>query len=807
MKANILYWPTLQSPWNSKGYEMAKLFTNKFTHLSPVFRGAGLVLEGRHNADMIQFLIVVNTQRFKLRMDNFYLSAEMEYDGIVLESWSRWAAYGALHDPEMRNKMKPSTHCGVRDFEDYVRASKPRRCSLLNNLGMQCILPEDLQSLSDAVDSFSLMNYDISSPHNPGQKAFLCYAREIEQLVLITPAPGNTLSLKNEKHKPKLQWEKNSGEDFFLYIGDDPINHAVFSRRSSTRGAGISIWEVYRVLSEWKRRIIFNIDLGISKHKDCSVREHNLSVTESYAMKALNAASLTPLSVLCERRAETRKSSSLPTVSPIKFSHSDSLSASRSAAQECLSRTLHGGVVLLSSVLSTGLARALTYEEALEKPASPFLSDFDVNGILDSVIKFGSENPTIIAGGVTVLAVPLILSLVLNKPKSWGVESAKKAYAALGDDAKAQLLDIRATVEFRQVGSPDISGLSKKPASVVYKSEDKPGFLKKLSLKFKEPENTTLFILDNSICNFKHAIVTSTSSLIGFGTNVNLHLELYLCRLELEEPGKSVKIVRFDGNSELVAELVTVNGFKTAYAIKDGAEGPRGWMSSGLPWIPPKKALSLDLSDLSDTISGAFGEGSGALPVTFALSAAAGLGVLAFSEMETILQVLGSAALIQFGSKKLLFAEAILMDLSACKQEDRKQTLEQVDEFLTTKIAPKELGDELKDIGRALLPVPVTIKALPATTEASPEPAVADGAVQKAEAASQINSVPITEPKAESFSGFSRPLSPYPYITAHMVVAYGIKFSTGLGAEHMTAFLALQYPDLKPPTSPTPSKP
>lgn len=34
---------------------------------------------------------------------------------------------------------------------------------------------------------------------------------------------------------------------------------------------------------------------------------------------------------------------------------------------------------------------------------------------------------------------------------------------------------------------------------------------------------------------------------------------------------------RFDGNSELVAELVTVNGFKAAYAIKDGAEGPRGW--------------------------------------------------------------------------------------------------------------------------------------------------------------------------------------------------------------------------------------
>lgn len=35
---------------------------------------------------------------------------------------------------------------------------------------------------------------------------------------------------------------------------------------------------------------------------------------------------------------------------------------------------------------------------------------------------------------------------------------------------------------------------------------------------------------------------------------------------------------RFDGNSELVAELVTANGFKAAYAVKDGSEGPKGWI-------------------------------------------------------------------------------------------------------------------------------------------------------------------------------------------------------------------------------------
>lgn len=48
---------------------------------------------------------------------------------------------------------------------------------------------------------------------------------------------------------------------------------------------------------------------------------------------------------------------------------------------------------------------------------------------------------------------------------------------------------------------------------------------------------------------------------------------------------------RFDGDSELVAELVTVNGFKAAYAIKDGAEGPRGWVVC--PFICPPVFFSM----------------------------------------------------------------------------------------------------------------------------------------------------------------------------------------------------------------------
>ncbi|KAG4169905.1 hypothetical protein ERO13_A12G111400v2 [Gossypium hirsutum] len=419
-------------------------------------------------------------------------------------------------------------------------------------------------------------------------------------------------------------------------------------------------------------------------------------------MKVLHPSRFTPLSVLYK-----------PKNFPSSSSSSSSSFASPPKAPSAFIKTtpaaLHGGIVLLSSVFPTTLAKALSYDEALQQTTTSFSSD----GVLHSVVNFISDNPTVVAGGAVALAVPLILSQVLKGSKPWGIETARSAYGKLGEDPNAQLLDIRGPKEFKDVGSPDIKGFGKKPVSIAFNGEDKLGFLKKLDLKFKEPENTTLFIID-----------------------------------------------KFNGNSELVAELVTVNGFKAAYAIKDGAEGPQGWMNSGLPWIPPKKGL--DLSNLTETLSGAFGDESDGLSVTLGIAAATGLGLLAFSEIETILQVLGSAAIIQLLSKKLLFAE------------DRKKTLQQVDEFLSTKVAPNELVDDIKQIGVALIPTTTTSKALPAPTEANPEPK----SEVSAETPTQINAVPESESKAKGSSGTPRPLSPYP-----------------------------SYPDFKPPTSPTPSPP
>lgn len=220
-------------------------------------------------------------------------------------------------------------------------------------------------------------------------------------------------------------------------------------------------------------------------------------------MEALNAVglTLTPLSVLPEKRTEPRKY--LPSYKVPQLKNFPTLlnSSSNSAnlAEGLPKRIGGGGLVLLSSVLGSGLAKALTYEEALQQSVGETTFDidaFDASGVIDTVTNLVQDNPLVVAGGVAILAVPLLLSQVFGKSKPWGVESAKSAYGKLADDASAQLLDIRPPVELRKVGSPDIRGLKKKPVSVAYKGEDKLGFLKKLSLKFKEPENTTLLILD-----------------------------------------------------------------------------------------------------------------------------------------------------------------------------------------------------------------------------------------------------------------------------------------------------------------------
>ncbi|KAI3449260.1 hypothetical protein Pfo_005925 [Paulownia fortunei] len=311
------------TPWNSQGYDMAKKYSNKFTHLSPVWyelksQGTKLVLEGRHNADkgwiteirrtgnsqilprVVLEAIPVDLLKKKKQRDkavNLIVAEckEMEYDGIVLESWSRWAAYGVLHDPDIRNvALQFIIQLGQAMHSVSLEQNRSQSLQLVYVIGPPRsdqmeeydFGPEDLRRLSDDVDGFSLMTYDFSGPQNPGPNAPLKWIHSTLLLLLDAstsdhqkvakkvfiginfygndfvvsgglgggPIVGREYLSLLEQHRPQLHWEKNSAEHFFLYIDNQNIKHVVFYpslismamrlQEALSWEAGISIWEI-----------------------------------------------------------------------------------------------------------------------------------------------------------------------------------------------------------------------------------------------------------------------------------------------------------------------------------------------------------------------------------------------------------------------------------------------------------------------------------------------------------------------------------------------------------------------------------
>ncbi|KMZ56455.1 Chitinase, family GH18 [Zostera marina] len=309
------------TPWNSLGYEMAEKFASKFTHVSPVWydlksEGKKLVLEGRHNADsgwiskiranggslvLPRVVLEVFSPEFLLKkqlrsnMIKVIVNEckDMGYDGIVLESWSRWTAYDVLSDTTMRNKALQF----INQLGKALHSEKntARRLNLIyvipapssQDLKDHDFGPDDLQKLGDVVDGFSLMTYDFSSSLSPGPNAPLIWIRSCLQILLgnndnydanlaskiflginfygndFVISEGSTnrggtilgrdyISLL-EKHQPTFQWEKKSSEHFFIYSHDND-RHAVFyptllsmsMRLDEARswGASLSIWEI-----------------------------------------------------------------------------------------------------------------------------------------------------------------------------------------------------------------------------------------------------------------------------------------------------------------------------------------------------------------------------------------------------------------------------------------------------------------------------------------------------------------------------------------------------------------------------------
>ncbi|KAJ7563471.1 hypothetical protein O6H91_03G111600 [Diphasiastrum complanatum] len=405
-----------------------------------------------------------------------------------------------------------------------------------------------------------------------------------------------------------------------------------------------------------------------------------------------------------------------------------------------ISHTTAAVAWFLGGLVSPQAGLALNYDEIVQSVNVPRDVSLDLNvdfgGAFGSVLDIVSVNPLAVIGGALAIALPLALSSLLGKPQPWGTVSAKDAYAKIGDpELNAQLLDIRDPNDMKLEGTPDLRAFKKRVVQVAF-GEDESGFIEKVSKKFKDPATTSVYILD-----------------------------------------------RFDGDAPAVAKLLATNGFKAAYAIKDGAEGPNGWQKSELPWLLPRKGFTFNVEALKDVLDL---ENTSVVPATLGVAAAAGVGLLVFSEAETALQLLGTAAVVQLFVKKLLFAE----------------TLKELQTFLDTKVAPKELVDELKGIGKAFLPK---------LREVSYE-AAGNGAAISQNVEAQVPTSEIVEAAAPSGSS---EIAVVPTIDAVQnteekslsSVTPAVSISTDLPRSSTPLSPYPRYADLKPPSSPTPSRP
>jgi chitinase domain-containing protein 1 len=175
------------TPWNNHGYDTAKWFTNKFTHISPVWlqvrpSGSSYSLTGTHDIDqnwvnelrrsdrntrivprvlfegwsMDDYQKLFTSEKKRTNLAAFLSGQLIQYrfDGAVFEIWSQ---LGGRFKSELAEVVKAISHELHRNEMHLILVIPSTK------EGAAVFSSSDFNKLLDHVDGFSLMTYDYSS--------------------------------------------------------------------------------------------------------------------------------------------------------------------------------------------------------------------------------------------------------------------------------------------------------------------------------------------------------------------------------------------------------------------------------------------------------------------------------------------------------------------------------------------------------------------------------------------------------------------------------------------------------------------